>query len=411
MLPLLLLVAGIALLVLSAPIPTPAQPSLPRNSPATSDRPLAVGFLREGSDFADSPYLVERMRQQLLSRPALIAALNDAGYAADQMDLSLCFTPGDMVQRMNQQEFDLVLATALVYARQQGDYQPILMSRRPGDFQMPKEGGVLRQGVVIAGRGSELFSMESISTATLRHALANSPLAVASSDSAASYVYPTLKLNQQYLLNGPGQYWFCGSESEVIKNVVAGLAPLGACREGELAALLPATPDERYYKLLFHSDQFPTDPILVREELAPARSPLGSELKLALKAFFQSESGLAVENAGGHVFDKLRRDLAQLDEINRRPQWGPPVERTPRPTPVAIPTPEPTPSPSPSPTRTPTPTASPTPSPSPTPTPTASPTPTPTPPRTATPTPTPIPRPAMPDLLVPSVADEGGPNR
>jgi hypothetical protein len=100
---------------------------------------------------------MELVRRDLLSRPPVTAAMLEAGYSAE-IELSPCDGPRDMTQRMNQKEFDLVFTTAVVYARQQGDYgEPILMTYRPGDFKLPRDSGVLRQGVLIAGPTSPLF--------------------------------------------------------------------------------------------------------------------------------------------------------------------------------------------------------------------------------------------------------------
>jgi ABC-type phosphate/phosphonate transport system substrate-binding protein len=299
-------------------------PGLAAAAGASDRRPLSIGFLPEGSDFINAPILVERLRRDLLARPPVVAALVEAGFGPE-LELSPCDGPRDMVQRMNLSEFDLVLATAVVYARQQGDYgEPILMTHRPGDFKLPREAGVLRRGVVIAGRASPLFGQSKADPATLHAALAGAPLAVPSSDSAAGYIYPTLKLAQDYGLSRPGQYWFGGADAEVVKNVVAGMAPLGACREGELEALLPGAAEGRYCRILFRTDQFPTDPIVLRAELVPERSALGRELKVALKDFFKRSPDvprdLSVENAAARAYEKLRRDLRIFDELNRRPE-------------------------------------------------------------------------------------------
>ncbi len=77
----------------------------------------------------------------------------------------------------------------------------------------------------------------------------------------------------------------------------------------------------KHYRILFKTDQFPTDPIVLRLALTPDRSALGRELKVALKDFFKRSPdvprSLSVENAGMPPFDKLRRDLRLLDGIDR----------------------------------------------------------------------------------------------
>ena len=301
-------------------------------------RALAVGFLAEGSDFTNAPLLMERLRRDLLAQPKVVGALADAGFAPE-LDLSPCDGPRDMVQRMNADEFDLVFTTAVVYASQSGDYgEPILMTARPGDIRQPRETGVLRRGVVFAGPASPLFSQANPTPEAIRAAISAEPLAVPSADSAAGYIYPLLTFHQKLGTLGSGRTWFCGNDAEVVKNVVAGLAQIGACREGELAALLPDAPEGKYYRVLLRTDLFPTDPILLRRGLSPEASALGRELKIALKRFFQSSAeaprNLAVENASGRSYEKLARDLAVFREVRRRPV-------TAEPAPTANPTPAP----------------------------------------------------------------------
>jgi ABC-type phosphate/phosphonate transport system substrate-binding protein len=291
----------------------------------SSRRALAIGFLPEGSDFGNAAAVMERLRRDLLGRASVLAALAEAGFAPE-IELSPCDGPRDMAQRMNQNEFDLAFPTAVVDALQQGDYgEPILMTWRPGDLKRPRDAGVLRRGVVFAGRAAKgLLGPDAPKPGVVREALANAPLAVPSADSAAGYIYPLLKMMQDGSRGGAGKCRFCGSDAETVKNVVAGLAPLGACREGELEALLPGAGDSgRYYRVLFRTDPFPTDPIVLRSALAPDRSALGRELKVALRMFFQQDGAaqgdaLSVENAGERSYEKLRRDLRLFEQVARR---------------------------------------------------------------------------------------------
>lgn len=300
-----------------------AQPAPPTGEPAPA---FSIGYLTDGSDFQNAPVLMERLRRHLMADAGVVAALTEAGYSTE-IELSPCDGPQDMIQRMEHNEFDIAFTTAVVFARQNGDYVPILTTYRTGDLRTGRDGGVLRRGVVFAGPASDLFHLNGEPTdEQLRAALARSPLAVPSSYSAAGYIYPTLTMRQSMGLSGPAGYWFAGSDGEVVKNVIAGLAPLGACRDGEIEALLaaqnvPGSVDQ-YVRILFRTDQFPTDQIVVRADLTPERSELGRDLKVAVRMFFQSPTlgvrGLAVENAGAPVYDKLRRDLGTFAEYDRR---------------------------------------------------------------------------------------------
>jgi ABC-type phosphate/phosphonate transport system substrate-binding protein len=226
-----------------------------------------------------------------------------------------------MVQRMSSGEFDVVFATAVVFARQTGGFygDPILMSELPGDIKPARDGSpVLRFGVGIAGPSSPLFAAKEDDPAALKAALAGAPMAVPSSDSAAGFIYPLIKLKQDYGLAAPAQFYFCDSDAEVVKNVVAGLAPVGACRRGELDALLPKDAEGKYCRILFPTDLFPTDPVVLRKSLSPERSPLGIELKVALRDFLKTEApkttpGLAYENAAARSYEKIVSDLKLFD--------------------------------------------------------------------------------------------------
>jgi ABC-type phosphate/phosphonate transport system substrate-binding protein len=173
---------------------------------------------------------MEELRQFLVRRDETRQGLARAGFG--EVVLSPCDGPRDMVQRMNAGEFDLVFATAIVYAQLAGAaYEPVLQFKRPGDdFQMPGREGVFRQGIIFAGPGSALFkSPGELTREELRKLLERVPLAVPTADSAAGYLAPRYKMEHDLgLRQGPAPL-FCGSDSEVVKHVVAGLAEVGAC--------------------------------------------------------------------------------------------------------------------------------------------------------------------------------------
>jgi hypothetical protein len=149
---------------------------------------------------------------------------------------------GEMLQMMRSGQLHLVLCTAYTYGqfRRLGavtppafDYEPILQSRRAGDIDQGRGSGMFRRGAVIVGPASPLFARKAITPADLRGALAKAPLAVPSIDSAAGYLFPLLTLAAEpYGVSRPGQFLFCYSDTDVVANVVSGLAPFGACREG-----------------------------------------------------------------------------------------------------------------------------------------------------------------------------------
>ncbi len=308
--------------------PLHAQPPAP--APQQSSRYFNIGFLPEGSDFENGELLMEELQRELknVKNQRLLNAMVRAGYT--DIRLSPCDGQRDMVQRMAQGEFELVFATALVFARQTGPYaEPILQTFRPGDFKLPSADGVLRRGVVFVGPTCPLFKTNEITSEAKRGLLAHSLMAVPSADSIAGYVYPRLYMSQYLNLAEPGGFLFCGSDAEVVKHVVSGLAPLGACRKGALELLLPADKPEQYFKVLFETLPFPTDPILLHNNLFPSRSDLGRELRLVIKTFFNStqkvDPKLTVEDASRAEYENLEQALKLFDEPGPAgPQPAPP---------------------------------------------------------------------------------------
>ena len=314
--------------------------------------PFAIGFLTEGSDLPQPAVLMDRLAEWLLGRPRVVRSLKLAGRDPGRLQLSPCYGPDDMRRRMDQGEFDLVFATAVVWARQTGPYpEPILQTSRPGDFRA-RQGGVLRRGVIIAGPESPLFGETRPSSGSLRQAFVALPLAVPSDYSAAGYFYPQLIMRAEMGLERPREYWFCGTDAEVVKHVVAGLADLGACREGAVADLL-GEDSSRFVQVLRRTEPFPTDPVLLREEWMPSVSELGMELRLALREFFQTAEitgDLELMDAGQRAYETIRRDLRMLNAPAARvdaPRAT--IELTPEATlePAREPTPQPTPQPGP----------------------------------------------------------------
>lgn len=324
---LILITAALVGLVSFAPPPVAAE-----------ERPFQIGFLREGSDFARAPVLMQELADYLRRQEPLITAMRRAGYDPERIVLSQCDGPRDMVQRMGLGEFELALATAVVYARQQGPYaEPILQTRLQGDFKPPgQQVGYQRRGVVFMGPACSLFASEPTTPtrSTIARKLAQDPMAVPSSDSAAGYIYPRLEMANRYGVTQPGNVWFCLTDAEVVKHVVAGLAPLGACREGALMDLIPPEKRGLYYRTLFRTPMFPTDPILLRDDLRPAQSDLGVELKASLRRFFntvqKTAAGLRIENASGRDYEDLARKLDEFETVRQTPSLLAPK---PRPTP------------------------------------------------------------------------------
>lgn len=307
--------------------------------------PLQVGYLVEGSDFvpADDPFggdaLGQRLRTALLASRNLVQAMERAGIAG--VEVTPISSSGEMLQMMRSGQLHLVLCTAYTYGqfRRLGavtppafDYEPILQSRRAGDIDQGRGSGMFRRGAVIVGPASPLFARKAITPADLRGALAKAPLAVPSIDSAAGYLFPLLTLAAEpYGVSRPGQFLFCYSDTDVVANVVSGLAPFGACREGAIAATLAGTADAgrstdslgRYCRVLLQTARFPTDPILIRDDILPSRTDVGRELKPVLREFFNTQAfdrDLRVEDAVPRAYESIERALDRMARVSAAQQ-------------------------------------------------------------------------------------------
>ncbi|MBI3737128.1 PhnD/SsuA/transferrin family substrate-binding protein [Candidatus Sumerlaeota bacterium] len=297
---------------------------------------LKIGYLLSGSALDPVRPVMEQLRQSLLAAPAVAEAMKASGYG--DIWLRPSDDPADLTQRIGAEEFDLVFATAVVYARQfrprsdrpevfqQAAYEPIFQFRHlTGDIYDQRGNGVFRKGVIFIGPRSPLWK----STPTpeeIRAELERSRIAVADSYSATGYIYPQIKIRAQFpgiKTRGP---LFCRSETEVIKHVVSGLAAVGACDMNVLETTLggKGTEGGKFYQELFTTDRIPADPILLRRNLLPQNSPLplGTELKVAIQAFFNATpgpaAGLKVEKAERRSFEDMARALAEFDRIEGR---------------------------------------------------------------------------------------------
>lgn len=310
---------------------------------AASERPgtpLRIGYLVDGSDFvpADDPFsgdaLGQRLRASILANKNLVAAMQRAGFAG--VDLTPVSSSGEMYQLMRSGDLHLVLCTAYIYGRfrqfaaetpPRYDYEPILQSRRSGDIDQGRGNGVLRRGVVIIGPSSPYFSRDPLPRAEVAKSIAASPLAVPSIDSAAGYLFSLVTLSTKYGVSRPGQFWYCGSDADVVAQVVSGLAPYGACREAALKSTLAAATQTaqtsetiiRYCRVFIQTDTFPTDPILIRADLLPSRTDIGRELKPVLREFFNTQTldrDLRVEDAVPRAYESIERALDQMPRVS-----------------------------------------------------------------------------------------------
>lgn len=319
-------------------LPTLAPPPQSAEPPAISfqlSELFRIGYLAEGSDLAPARPLLNELREALRANDGFMKAIAAQGYS----DISLrpCDEPADMIQRLQNGEFEVAFATPVVYARQfgragqeSGDreyglYEPILQFKRPGDISNPRGEGVMRQSAVFVSRSHPLAG-KTPSPADIERAIRTSSLAVSDSNSASGYIYPQIKMIEHLGGVRPETFRFCGSAPEVVKHVIAGLAEIGACEMPVLESLGKAG-ETQLYHILFASDPIPTDPILLRLDLMPDRSPskIGPELKVALKSFFndsghETAPSLRVVNAHRQSYEPVGRALQTFDAVMQPPR-------------------------------------------------------------------------------------------
>ncbi len=319
-----------------ASLPLEAPPSRSAHPAAEAltlaEGALVIGYLEEGSDLERAREVTQRLREALLGEARVKAAMDRLAYS--DIWPRACDGAEDMAQRLGTGEFDLAFATAFIYARQfrrdiqdserfrPVPYLPILQFRMEEDLRSERGDGVERASAVFIGPGSRLWGKTSLTAEEIREEIEDHPMAFSNARSAAGYIYPLLAMEEAYGGVRPRSPEFCGSSASVVKHVVSGLIPIGASDMRTLRALgtqpSEAGPRVPLYQVLFETQRIPTDPLLLRADLAPERSELGRELKVALRSFFnnplgQPVKGLWVENADPRAFESLARALETFD--------------------------------------------------------------------------------------------------
>ncbi len=301
-----------------------ARSSSLRNPEEIPGKQFNIGFLLEGTDFGNNEGLFEDLKHHLWKQGNIRSAFVKQGYR--EIILSRCDSHKDMVQRLDVGEFDMAFATAVIYAWQNNPAyrEPLLVTQRPGDFKQPNNvAGASRRGVVIFGPGCPLFGRQAADPSSLKKLLEESPLAVPSSYSAAGYISPHIRMGRDMGNIRPAQYWFCGSDTEVVEHVITGLVPFGACREDALRQVLGGNEGalelilenkmNPFCRIWWRTKSFPTDPVLLHEMHKPEKSGLGTELKAGLRLYFNRGiklPGVKLISADERGYLRLSRDLA-----------------------------------------------------------------------------------------------------
>lgn len=316
-----------------APITPPDSLEEP---PPESRSLLRIGFLYPDSFGLDLDWY-RRLKQFILDDAGMQAQMQEDG--VETLALRPCDHAEDMVQRLIQEEFDVVFCPAMAYVQQRlalerqgrpNPYQVIFQTRRRGSDQPDSRGsGQVRQvGVLFARHNSALAKLgENPEPRALKNRLAQSLLAVPGSSDVAGFFYIRKMLWEQYNQAEPGEFLFCGSGREVVKAVISGLLDVGACEENtlrEVLAAIPAPPGEKDHliTILGKTGPVPTDPVLIHQRLAPTSGELGARLISLIRDFYnlhnqkEMEAPL-LEPGEDRIYAPLEEDL----KLTREYQW------------------------------------------------------------------------------------------
>ncbi|GAB4317381.1 MAG: hypothetical protein Kow0059_10380 [Candidatus Sumerlaeia bacterium] len=308
----------------SVAVRSPGQ-TVSNDTPDTSTpimiQPLRLGYLGVGLEVALPVAAFTELGAFLERDEAVRSAMSREGrrgvsaYPIDSFQ--------EMLDRLNLREFDLAYCPAKILVEQTGGYVPILQLRPAAaiaDTSMSRM--TAWRGVIIGSRQADLFKgRKPPSSDALGDYLSTHRMAFPSAHSAVGYIYPLLTMQRRFNVSQPAGFIFLGTSQEVARAVINGLIPLGACEEGALHEVLQELPygnrppwkPEDVVQIIARTPPVPTDPIIVRGELAPERSALGQALRDALRRYHDRSADLPkVGESSPANFDQLREDLFLL---------------------------------------------------------------------------------------------------
>jgi hypothetical protein len=276
--------------------------ALPDENTISRERFFRVGYLTPSSESALGQKWHMELRQAMREHPAFSKAMADANLIG--VALRPCDHPEDMLERMVQQEFDLVFSPAMVYAQerlargrvqQTSRYRAVFQTRRQStdSADIRRGEGPTHRGALFVRRDYRLgVSPGGADPAKLRELIAGHSLAVSGSYDAAGFFYIRKLLWEKHNRLEPESFLFCGSPQEVVKTVLSGLTPIGACEENVLREVIASIPGraslEDLVIVLETTKPAPTDPVLIHERFDPfvARSPVGQAAMDAVRDFY-----------------------------------------------------------------------------------------------------------------------------
>jgi ABC-type phosphate/phosphonate transport system substrate-binding protein len=289
-----------------------------KNKPET-ERAFRIGFIQSEEELSPGISWYDSLKNFLLNEPSVSSTLKKH----HMNGIALLPAEGyrDMLQRMDINEFDLAFCSNVIFVEQKGEYRPILQSR--GDiFDSRGQGITLHKGVIIIGKKSPLFNMNTENKTDMNNYIKSCPMAFVSVHDAVGYIYPRLSLWRNYDIREPGDFIFCRSSEEVVKYVVSGLVDLGACEEETFHQVLkkycPDIPEDNLARILMETPPAPTNPIVIRSSMHPQISELGRAIKGAVKFFHNSSQRPdipRVADSRDENFKNLREEISEFHKL------------------------------------------------------------------------------------------------
>lgn len=252
-----------------------------------------IGYLSDESGLPLTTTSMNGLREALLRDSDLSAHLHDQGFTG--IGLYEADGSADLVPRLIGEEFHLSFCTTRNWVEVSDRYEAFLQTREPDDILNSRTGFALRRGVIFVGPTHPLFSQaaEGASVQSVLEAKDQAPFAVVQSQDLAGYVAPLLWLKDQQpeASAAEQQFLWCRSGEEVVKSVVSGLAPVGACEERELVVTLREwnleEREKELVRVIARTTPIPANPVLLRNDLNK-NTNLRQRLQVVLREFARS---------------------------------------------------------------------------------------------------------------------------
>ena len=289
-------IAATTLLVVAIIVPISGQTNVSETTNSaqesiTAGTTFRIGGVLNNPDTKVDAELILQLKDFLESRPGTHKVIAEAGFQG--IEVQSFEAHRLLVEAMDAEQVDLAFCSSLDYISQPGNYRAVFQLRLPNDH--PGRGRLYHYGSIFVNNRSPLFGLKKDEAqARLPKFLAAKEIALVGPNSASGYIYPYLKLSD---LAGttPLQIRTWGSSEEVVKAVINGIAPIGACDAGAVdevlaeRALLPYRND--LIKEVARTEPLPRDPVALLNKWSPERSEVGREIVAGVKAFFDQLPG------------------------------------------------------------------------------------------------------------------------